>query len=100
MLTSDLFGEMFSSLPLAAALCPPSGAGFHTYPPIEAFQYFECVCVCKNEVIRGIGVACVHDPRSGRERHINADGVIEEGAAPAAVVSIRRQGNDDRFSEE
>ena len=56
--------------------------------------------MCKNEVTRGIGVACVHDPRSGQERHINADGVIQGGSARAAVVSIRRRGDDDRFSEE
>ena len=45
-------------------------------------------------------MACVHDPRFGQERHINTDGVIEGGSAPAAVVAIRRQGDDDRFPDE
>ena len=25
----------------------------------------------------GIGVACMHDPRSGQKRHIDANGVVE-----------------------
>ena len=45
-------------------------------------------------------MACVHDPRSGQERHINADGVIEGGLAPAAVVAIRRRGDGDRLPDE
>ena len=31
----------------------------------------------------GIGVACVHDPRSGRKGHIDANGVIEGKPAEA-----------------
>ena len=81
------------SLTREVASYPPFGAGFHTYPPVEAFQYFECAC--NPEMARGIGVACVHDPRSGQERHINADGVIKRGSAPAAVVAIRRRGGGD-----
>ena len=65
-----------SCLALEAASYPPFGVGFHTYQPIEAFQYFECAC--DNEVARGIGVAYMHDPRSGQEWNINADGVIKE----------------------
>ena len=45
-------------------------------------------------------MAYVHDPRSGQERHTNSGGVIEGGSAPAAVVAIRRRGDDDRFPDE
>ena len=31
----------------------------------------------------GIGVACVHDPRSGQKWHIDANGVIEGKPAEA-----------------
>ena len=77
---------------------PDSGAGFHTHPPTKAFQHFECAC--ETEVTRGIGVACVHNPRSGQERHVNADGVIEGWSAPAAVVAIKRRTHGNRFPEE
>ena len=88
----------FSFLALEAALHPPFGAGFHTYSRVEAFQHFECAC--DTEVARGIDVACVHDPRSGQARHINADGVMKGGSAPAAVMDIRRRGGGDRFPDE
>ena len=87
----------FSRLTLEAASYPPFGAGFITYPPMEAFQHFECAC--DTEVTRGIGVACVHNPRSGEERHINADGVVEGESALAAVVAIRCRGGSDRCSD-
>ena len=87
-----------SCLTLEAASYPPLGAGFHTYLPIEALQHFERAC--DTEVARGIGVTCVHDSRSGQERHINADGVVKGGSAPAAVVAIRRRGGGDRFPNE
>ena len=45
-------------------------------------------------------MACVHDPRSGRERPIDAAGVIKERSAPAVVVDFRRRGGDDRFPDE
>ena len=32
---------------------------------------------------RGVGVACVHDPRSGQKGHIDANGVTEEEPAEA-----------------
>ena len=83
---------------LEAASHPPFGAGFNTYPRIEAFHPFECAR--DTEVTGGIGVACVHDPRSGQEWYINAVGVIERGSAPTAVVAISRGGGDDRFPEE
>ena len=50
-------------------------AGFHTNPPIEAFKHFEGAR--DTEVTGGIGVACMHDPRSGQEGHIDANGVGE-----------------------
>ena len=88
----------FSCLTHEAVSYPPFGAGFHTYPPTEAFHHFECAC--DTEMARGIGVACVHDPRSGQERHINADWVIKRRSAPAAVVAIRRRGGGDRLPDE
>ena len=45
-------------------------------------------------------MACVHDPRSGQEWHIDADGVIKKGSALAVVVGIRRRGGGDRFPNE
>ena len=42
-------------------------------------------------------MACVHDPRSAQERHINADEVIDGGSAPAAVMAIKRRSGDYRF---
>ena len=50
----------FPCLTLEAASYPPFGADFHTYPPIETFQHFECPCDTK--VARSLGVAFVHDP--------------------------------------
>ena len=87
-----------SCLTLEAASYPPPGAGFHAYSPIAVFQHFECAC--DTEVARGIEVACVHNPRSGQERPIKADGVIGGGSAPAAVVAIRRRGDGYTFPDE
>ena len=44
-------------------------------------------------------MARVHDPRHDQERHINADGVIKGGSAPAALVAIRRRGGGDMFQD-
>ena len=44
----------------------------------------------------GSKIPSVHDSRSGQKRPIDADGIVEGGSAPAAVVAIRRGGNDDR----
>ena len=82
----------FPCLAFEAASYPSFGADFHTYPPIETFQHFQCAC--DTEVARGIGVACVHDPWSGQEWHINEDGVVKGGSALAAVVARRRGGGD------
>ena len=83
---------------LEAASYTTVSAGFHTYLPIEAFQYFEGEC--DTEVVRVIGVASVHDPPSGQEWHINADDAIKKESAPAAVVAIRRRGGGNRFPDE
>ena len=71
---ANRLAKVFSGLTLEAASYPTSGAGFHIYLPIEAFRHF--LCASDTEVTRGIGVACVHDPRSSQERHMNADGVL------------------------
>ena len=50
---------------------------------------------------RGIGAACAHDPRSGQERHMNAEGVLERGSAPAAtIVAIKRRSDGYKFPDE
>ena len=97
-------------LTFEAASYTPFSAVFRTYLTIEAFQHFEYAC--DTEVERVIGVAAVHDPRSGQEWHINADDAIRgESApaavvairgesAPAAVVAIRRQGGGNSFPDE
>ena len=45
-------------------------------------------------------MACVHDPSSGQNGHINADGVIEGGSTQTArrFISCRSDGN--RFAKE
>ena len=96
--TANWLTRDVSCLTLEAAPYPPSSAGFHTYPPIEALKNFECAC--DTEVTKGIGVVCAHDPRFGQERHINTDGTIKEGSASAAVVAVRRRGDGDRFPDE
>ena len=50
----------FPCLTLEAASYPPFGADFDTYPPIETFQHFKCLCDTK--MARNLGVACVHNP--------------------------------------
>ena len=53
---------------------------------MEAFQHFEGAR--NTEVTGGIGVACMHDPRSGQKRHIDADGVIKGGSARTARLAM------------
>ena len=43
----------------------------------------------------GIGVVCIHDPRSGQERHIDANGVIERRPSKACRRTIWSGGNYD-----
>ena len=45
-------------------------------------------------------MASVHDPRSGQERHVNTDGVIQGWSAPAAVVAIKRRSDGYRFPDD
>ena len=62
-------------LAFKAAAYPPFRAGFHTNPPIEAFKHFEGARDA--EMTGSIGVASMHDPRSGQKGHIDANGVVE-----------------------
>ena len=43
----------------------------------------------------GIGVVCMHDPRSGQEGHIDANGVIERRSSNAGRRTIWSGGNCD-----
>ena len=43
----------------------------------------------------GIGVACMHDPRSGQEGHIDVNGVIEKRPPNAGRRTIWSGGNCD-----
>ena len=47
----------------------------------KKFKHFEGAH--NTEMTEGIGVACVHDPRSGQKWHIDANGVIEGKPAEA-----------------
>ena len=68
-------------LAFEAAAHPPPRADFHADPREKTFKHFEGAC--NTEMTGGIGVACVHDPRSGQNGHIDANGVIEGGPAEA-----------------
>ena len=72
---------------------PPFRAGFHTNPPVEAFKHFEGAHNTK--VTGGIGVACMHDPQSGQEGHIDANGVIKRGPSNTGRRAIWAGGNCD-----
>ena len=52
------------------------------------------------EVIGGIGAACVHDPRSGQNDHIDAYGAIEGGSTWTVRVSVSGSGDDSRLADE
>ena len=92
---ADSLARCFSRLTLEATSYPPFYADFYTNPPVEAFQHLECACDTK--VARGIGMVCVHDPRSGQVRHVDANRFMKGGTASAAVVGLRRQGVGNRF---
>ena len=94
----DSLARRFSRPTLEAASYPPFYADFHTDPPVEAFQHFECAC--DTEATRGTGVAFVHDPRSGQVRHVDANGIIKGGTASTAVVGLRRQSGGNGFPNE
>ena len=95
---TDSLTRRFSRLTLEPASYPPFCADFHTDPPVEAFHHFECTC--DTEVASGIGVACVHDPRSGQVRHVDANGIIKGGTASTAIVGLRRRGGGNGFPNE
>ena len=77
---SELSGER-SYAPDEAAGDPLFRADFHAEPPVKKFKHFEGAH--NTEMTEGIGVACVHDPRSGQKWHIDANGVIEGKPAEA-----------------
>ena len=68
-------------MPDEAAAHPLFRADFHADPPVKTFKHFEDAHNTK--MTEGIGVACVHDPRSGQNGHIDAIGVIEGKPAEA-----------------
>ena len=68
-------------MPDEAAAHPLFRADFHADPPVKTFKHFEDAHNTK--MTEGIGVACVHDPRSGQKGHIDAIGVIEGKPAEA-----------------
>ena len=69
-----------------AAAYPPFRAGFHANPPIEAFRHFESAH--DTEVTGGVGVAHLHDPRSGQEGHVDANGVVKRRPSKAGRVAV------------
>ena len=68
-------------LTFEAAAHPPFRAGFHADPPVKTFKHFEGAR--DTEMTGGIGVVCVHDPRSGQKGHIDANGVMDGEPAEA-----------------
>ena len=88
-------------LAFEAAAYPPFRAGFHANPPVEAFKHFESAR--DTEVTGGVGVARLHDPRSGQERHVDANGVVKRRPSKAGGVAVRLGGSgcgtaDKQFS--
>ena len=75
---SELSGGR-SKAPDEAAAHPLFRADFHADPPVKTFKHFEDAH--NTEMTGGIGVACVHDPRSGQKWHIDANGIIK-GSRP------------------
>ena len=69
-----------------AAAYPPFRAGFHANPPIEAFEHFESAH--DTEVTGGVGVARLHDPRSGQEGHVDANGGVKRRPSKAGRVAV------------
>ena len=61
---SELSGGR-SYAPDEAAGDPLFRADFHAEPPVKKFKH--CEGAHNTEMTEGIGVACVHDPRSGQK---------------------------------
>ena len=80
-------------LTFQAAAHPPFRAGFHTNPPVKAFKHFEGAH--NTEMTGGIGVACMHDPRSDQEGYIDANGVIERRLSKAGRRTLWSGGKCD-----
>ena len=51
-------------------------------------------------MVGSIGAACTHDPRSGRNDHIDTYGVIEGGSTSTVRVSVRCSGDDSKLADE
>ena len=85
-------------MPDLGSIAPTFCANFHTNPLTEAFQHFEGMH--NIEITGGIGVVCVHDPRSCQNMKIIVDWFMEGGSARTARVAISRWGDGNRFSGE
>ena len=96
--TANCLASGLVCLTIETASHLPFCAHFHTEPPKEEFQYFEGAR--DTEMIEGIGMAYVHDPRSGQKRYIDAGEAIKGTSARIARVAISRWGYDNRFSDE
>ena len=81
-----------------AAAYPPFRAGFHANPPIEAFKHFESAR--DTEVTGGVGVARLHDPRSGQEGHVDANGVVKRRPSKAGGVAVGLGGGGGGTADE
>ena len=47
----------------------------------------------------GIGVACMHDPRSGQKGHIDANGVVERRPSKTGRATICSEGYGGRTAD-
>ena len=81
-----------------AAAYPPFRAGFHANPPIESFKHFESAC--DTELTGGVGVARLHDPRSGQERHVDANEVVKRRPSKAGRVAVWLGGGEGGTADE
>ena len=80
------------------AAFPPFRAGFHDNSPIEAFKHFESAR--DTEVTGGVGVARLHDPRSGQEGHVDANGVVKRRPSKAGRVTVWSGGDGGGTADE
>ena len=78
---ADCLAGGLTRLTFEAAAHPPFRADFHADPPVKTFKHFEGAR--NTEMTGGVGVACVHDPRSGQKGHIDENGVIKGKPAEA-----------------
>ena len=78
---ADCLAGGLTRLIFEAAAHPSFRADLHADPPVGTFKHFEGAR--NTEMTGGVGVACVHDPRSGQKVHIDVNGVIEGEPAEA-----------------